>query len=111
MDPVLDRVRAGDPDPSCEDCGGVLKSATISFGQNLDPITIRRAELAAGRCQVLLAVGSSLGVYPAAGLVPMAYQNGAQVVIVNAQATPFDSIASAVVRGSISEVLPALVAR
>jgi NAD-dependent deacetylase len=111
MDPVLDRVRAGDPDPSCEDCGGVLKSATISFGQNLDPITIRRAELAAGRCEVLLAVGSSLGVYPAAGLVPMAYQNGAQVVIVNAQATPFDSIASAVVRGSISEVLPALVAR
>jgi NAD-dependent deacetylase len=109
MEPVLDRVRAGDPDPACDDCGGILKSATISFGQNLDPRTVRRAELAAGHCDVLLAVGSSLGVYPAAGLVPMAYDRGAQVVIVNAQPTPFDAIARAVVRGSISEVLPALV--
>jgi NAD-dependent deacetylase len=111
MEPTLDRVRAGDPDPSCQDCGGILKSATISFGQNLDPKTIRQAELAADNCDVLLAVGSSLGVYPAAGLVPLAHESGAQIVIVNAQPTPFDLIASAVVRGSISEVLPALVVR
>jgi NAD-dependent deacetylase len=59
---------------------------------------------------VLLAVGSTLSVYPAAGLVPLAREAGAEVVIVNAEPTPFDSIASAVVRGSISEVLPVLVA-
>jgi NAD-dependent deacetylase len=111
MEPALDRVRAGDPDPACEDCGGILKSATISFGQALDPRTIRRAELAASSCDVLLAIGSSLAVYPAAGLVPTAFENGAQIVIVNAQPTPYDSIASAVIRGSISEVLPTLVAR
>ena len=109
MGPVLDRVKAGDPDPHCEECGGILKSATISFGQNLDPDTIMRAEVAAVSGDLLLAVGTSLGVYPAAGLVPLAHSHGARVVIVNAEPTPFDRIAAAVVRGSISEVLPALV--
>jgi NAD-dependent deacetylase len=110
MEPVLDRVRAGDPDPHCLACGGILKSATISFGQGLDPLTIERAEEAAVKCDVFLAVGSSLGVYPAAGLVPLAREAGAGIVIVNGEPTPFDPIASAVVRGSISEVLPLLVA-
>jgi len=110
MEPTLDRVRAGDPDPHCLACGGILKSATISFGQALDPVTIARAEAAVVRCDVLLAVGSSLGVYPAAGLVPLARDAGAEVVIVNGEPTPFDPIASAVVRGSISEALPVLVA-
>ncbi len=110
MEAVLDRVRAGDLDPRCLACGGILKSATISFGQALDPLTVERAEAAAVQCDVLLAVGSSLGVYPAAGLVPLARESGAAVVIVNGEPTPFDPIASAVVRGSISEVLPALVA-
>ena len=109
MGPVLERVRAGDPDPHCEVCGGILKSATISFGQNLDPDTIMRAEVAAISGDLLLAVGTSLGVYPAAGLVPLAHSHGAPVVIVNAEPTPFDRIAAAVVAGSISEVLPALV--
>jgi NAD-dependent deacetylase len=110
MEPVLQRVRAGDADPSCEACGGILKSATISFGQSLDPTTVARAEAAARSCDLLLAVGTSLGVYPAAGLVPAARAAGADVVIVNAQPTPFDSVAAAVVRGSISQVLPRLVA-
>lgn len=110
MSVVLERVRAGDPDPACELCGGILKSATISFGQNLDRGTVLRAETAALNCDVLLAVGTTLGVYPAAGLVPLAHENGARVVIVNDQPTPYDSIA-AVVRGSISEVLPGLVGR
>jgi len=110
MQVTLERVRAGDPDPACELCGGILKSATISFGQSLDPATIMRAELAARSCDVMLAVGSSLAVYPAAGLVPLARETGAEVVIVNAEPTPFDHLAAAVVRGSISEVLPALVA-
>lgn len=111
MHATLDRVRAGDSDPHCEICGGILKSATISFGQSLDPDTIMRAEMAALSCDVLLAVGTSLGVHPAAGLVPLAREAGAGIVIVNAQETPYDGIAGAVVRGSISEVLPELVRR
>ena len=110
MAPALDRVRAGEEDPHCLDCGGILKSATISFGQQLDPGTVERAERATLKCDAFLAVGSSLAVYPAAGLVPMAREAGARLVIVNAEPTPFDSIARAVVRGSISEVLPALLA-
>lgn len=110
MAPALDRVRAGEEDPHCLDCGGILKSATISFGQQLDPGTVERAERATLKCDTFLAVGSTLAVYPAAGLVPMAREAGARLVIVNAEPTPFDSIAGAVVRGSISEVLPALLA-
>jgi NAD-dependent deacetylase len=109
MPETLDRVRAGDPDPHCKTCGGILKSATISFGQSLDPATIARAERAALDCDALLAVGTSLGVHPVAGLVPLAYEAGAEIVIVNAEPTPFDHIAT-VIRGSISEVLPELVA-
>ncbi len=111
MQAALDRVRAGEEDPPCRRCGGVLKSATISFGQSLDSRTILRAEMAAMSCDVLLAVGTTLAVHPAAGLVPLAAEAGAEVVIVNAQPTPYDDVAAAVVRGSISEVLPDLVAR
>ncbi len=110
MDVALERVRAGEEDPPCRHCGGILKSATISFGQSLDADTIMRAEMAAMSCDLLMAVGTSLGVYPAAGLVPLAREAGATVVIVNQQPTPFDGIAAAVVRDSISDVLPALVA-
>jgi len=94
--------------PRCG-CGGLLKSATISFGQSLDPDVLARAEDAALDCDLLLAVGSSLGVYPAAGLVPLAHRSGAAVVVVNAQPTPFDDLAAAVVRDPISRVLPVLV--
>jgi NAD-dependent deacetylase len=110
MAPVLARVRGGDPDPHCEECGGILKSATISFGQSLDPHVLARAEDAAVDCDLLLAVGSSLSVYPAAGLVPLAARSGADIVVVNAQPTPFDHVADAVVRDPISDVLPILVA-
>jgi NAD-dependent deacetylase len=109
MEPTLMRVREGDLDPHCEECGGILKSATISFGQSLDPDVLSRAEDAALDCDLLLAVGSSLSVYPAAGLVPLAFRSGASVVVVNAQPTPFDELAGAVVRGPISRVLPVLV--
>jgi NAD-dependent deacetylase len=110
MEVPLARVRAGEDDPHCLLCGGILKSATISFGQALDPDTIMRAEMAALSCDVLLAVGTSLGVHPAAGLVPLAREAGAEIVIVNGQPTPYDDIAAAVVRGSISALLPVLVA-
>ncbi|MDQ3147345.1 MAG: Sir2 family NAD-dependent protein deacetylase [Actinomycetota bacterium] len=110
MEEVLERVRAGEPDPACLGCGGILKSATISFGQPLVEADLDRAQAAAETCDLLLAVGSTLGVYPAAGVVPVALAQGAGLVIVNAEPTPFDAHADAVLRGSISDVLPALVA-
>jgi NAD-dependent deacetylase len=102
-------VRAGEADPPCRSCGGILKSATISFGQQLVPEVIDRAMQAAGEAEVLLAVGTSLQVYPIAGAVPLAKRAGARVVIVNAQPTPFDDLADAVFNDSISAVLPKLV--
>jgi NAD-dependent protein deacetylase/lipoamidase len=108
MPPVLERVRAGEDDPPCTRCGGVLKSATISFGQQLEPTVIERAVRAASRADLLMAIGSSLQVYPAAGLVPIAREAGARVVIVNAEPTPFDHIADEVIRQPIGETLPAM---
>jgi NAD-dependent deacetylase len=109
MEKALARVRAGEADPPCRSCGGILKSATISFGQALVPEVIDRAMQAAGEAEVLLAVGTSLQVYPIAGAVPLAKRAGARVVIVNAQPTPFDDLADAVFNDSISAVLPKLV--
>ena len=106
MAEALERVAAGEVDPPCPHCGGILKSATISFGQALDVEVLRRARDAALGCDVLLAVGTSLGVHPAAGLVDVAAAARADVVIVNAEPTPYDDIASIVLRGGIGEVLP-----
>ena len=109
MERALDRVRAGEEDPPCRSCGGILKSATISFGQNLVPEDLLRAEQAGESCDLLLAVGTSLAVYPIAGVVPIAHRAGARIVILNAEPTEMDDLAHAVVRGSISELLPRLV--
>ena len=108
MQETLDRVRAGEPDPACRTCGGILKSATISFGQNLVPEVIDRALRVAEEADCFIAVGTSLQVYPIAGAVPSAKSAGARVIIVNAQPTPFDSIADAVLRERIGAVLPQL---
>jgi NAD-dependent deacetylase len=105
MSVMLDRVRSGEVDPPCRLCGGIVKSATISFGQNLVPEVIESAMVAAAQCEVLVAVGSTLQVYPVANTVPLAHQSGAKVVIVNNQPTPFDHLAT-VLRANISEVLP-----
>src|SRR5207249_187017 len=78
MSPILERVRAGEDDPSCDECGGILKSATISFGQPLVPAVIERALRAASQADLLLAIGSSLQVYPVAGAVPRAKDAGAR---------------------------------
>lgn len=107
---VLDRVRAGEADPPCEVCGGILKSATISFGQSLVADDLRRADEAARSCDLLLAVGSTLSVFPIADVVPVAVASGAEVAIVNGGPTAMDDLADVVVRGSISEVLPRVVA-
>lgn len=109
MADVLARVDAGEEDPACADCGDILKAATISFGQALDPATLRRAYQVAAAGDLLLAVGTSLTVQPAAGLVEVAARAGARVVIVNASPTPYDAIADAVLREPIGTALPALV--
>lgn len=108
MQAVLRRVRDGEVDPHCLACGGVLKSDTISFGQALVPEVIERALAVAGQADLLLAIGSSLQVFPAAQVVPVARQAGARVVIVNNQPTAMDSLADALLRGPISEVLPVI---
>ena len=108
MQETLDRVRTGEDDPDCRECGGILKSATISFGQPLVPDVMRRAMLAAESADLLLAVGTKLQVYPIAGMVPIAQRSGVRVVIVNAEPTPFDHEADAVLRQPIGEVLPAV---
>ena len=109
MSGTLERVRAGEDDPPCLVCGGILKSATISFGQSLVPEDMARAERAAADCDLLVAVGSSLAVFPAAGLVPTAHRRGAGIVIVNAEPTGFDDLADVVVRLPIGEAVPAIV--
>lgn len=111
MADTLARVDAGEADPACRRCGGILKSATISFGQALDQVSLRRAANAAAIADVFLAVGTSLGVHPAAGLVDIAAGAGSRVVIINASPTPYDAIADAVLRDPIGEVVPALMAQ
>jgi NAD-dependent deacetylase len=109
MERALERVRAGEADPPCRSCGGILKAATISFGQGLVEADLIRAERAARRSDLLLAVGSTLSVYPIAGVVPVAKNVGARIVIVNGGPTAMDDGADAVLRGSISEILPRVV--
>ncbi len=108
---VLDRVRNGDEDPHCEQCGGLLKSATISFGQALIAEDLERAQLAAASCDLFLAIGTSLTVYPVAALPEIALQSGARLVILNAQETPYDPAAAAILRDGIGTVLPGIVER
>ena len=110
MQPFLDRVAAGEPDPACPDCGGIVKSTTISFGQNLVEADLERAFHAASTCDVLLCVGSTLAVGPVNRMVPMAKAIGAHIIILNGQPTDMDHLASVIVRGSISDVLPKIVA-
>jgi NAD-dependent deacetylase len=106
MERALQRVRAGELDPPCRSCGGILKSATISFGQSLVYEDLLRSERAALCCDLLLAIGSTLSVYPIAGIVPVAKQAGARLVIMNAEPTEMDGFADFVLRGQIGELLP-----
>jgi len=108
MERALARVRAGEVDPPCRSCGGILKSATISFGQGLVQADLQRAGAAARRCDLMLAVGTKLSVYPIAGIVPVAKEAGARVVSLHAEPTEMDSLADIILRGSISALLPRL---
>ncbi len=109
MERALERVRGGEEDPPCQTCGGILKSATISFGQNLVRADLDRAQHAAAGCDVFLALGTSLTVFPVAYLPQLAVSNGAALAIVNAEPTPYDDLARWVIRDPLSQVLPSVV--
>lgn len=109
MEEALDRVRAGEADPRCLDCGGLLKSATISFGQNLVPEVIDRAFNEAETCDLMLCVGSTLTVYPVAALPKIASNAGAKVVTINGEPTAYDRDADAVLQGDIATMLALLI--
>ena len=109
MQKALERVRAGEEDPACAECDGILKSATILFGEGLTPGVMERAMEVAMEADLLIAVGTSLQVYPVAGVVPAAKAAGARLLIVNAEPTPFDDEADAVLHKPIGETLPLLV--
>jgi NAD-dependent deacetylase len=98
-------------DPRCVACGGIQKSDTISFGQRLDPDVVERAARAARECDAFVAIGTSLTVHPVAGLCDVAMMARSALIIVNAEPTPYDDYASAVLRDPIGDVVPALVRR
>ncbi len=109
--PMLDalaRVQSGEADPACRSCGGILKSDTIYFGQALDQGLLARAMKVAREADVMIAVGTTLQVYPIAEAVPIAQRAGARIIIVNGEATALDDLADALLRGSISELLPGI---
>jgi NAD-dependent deacetylase len=111
MSDALARVRAGEVDPPCADCGGILKSATVMFGQQLDLNVLASAAAAAGAADLFLAIGSTLTVEPAASLCAVAADAGARLVIVNRDPTPYDRLATAVISQPIGEVVPEIVDR
>jgi NAD-dependent deacetylase len=106
MAQALDRVRAGEPDPGCERCGGILKSATVMFGQPLDREVLAAAIRAASDCDLMIAVGSTLTVEPAASLCAVAVDAGARLVVINRDPTPYDPIATEVIREPIGIAVP-----
>lgn len=111
MEEALARVAAGEGDPPCRTCGGILKSATVMFGQGLDPVVLGEAVAVTKACEIFVAVGTSLQVHPAAALAGLAAEHGARLIIVNAEPTPYDPLAAEVIREPIGTALPALLDR
>ncbi|AWK12053.1 NAD-dependent deacetylase [Streptomyces spongiicola] len=111
MADALERVRAGEADPPCGSCGGILKSATVMFGQSLDPVVLGEAMGIAKASEVFVAVGSSLQVQPAASLAGIAAEHGARLIVMNAEPTPYDALADEIVREPIGSALPELLRR
>lgn len=107
---IQERLLAGCEVPACDACGGILKAATVSFGQPLPPEAWGAAWRLATACDLLLVLGSSLVVHPAAALPEAAASVGAAVIIVNREATPLDHLAAQVLRGAVEEILPVLAA-
>ena len=111
MSRALERVRAGEEDPACQECGGILKSATVMFGQQLDRVMLAKAAQAARHCDLMLAIGSMLTVEPAASLCAFATEYGARLVIVNRDPTPYDDLATEVIRVPIGTAVPRIAAQ
>ncbi|MYQ39324.1 NAD-dependent deacetylase [Streptomyces sp. LamerLS-316] len=111
MADALARVDAGEPDPPCTVCGGILKSATVMFGERLDPQVLADAMAITKACQVFVAVGTTLQVQPAASLAGIAVEHGASLIVVNAEPTPYDELAEETIREPIGTALPALLER
>ncbi|MER5731995.1 Sir2 family NAD-dependent protein deacetylase [Streptomyces sp. NPDC002138] len=111
MAETLGRVAAGEPDPACLTCGGILKAGTVMFGERLDPEVLAQAMTVAKGCQVFIAVGSTLQVQPAASLAGIAAEHGARLIIVNAEETPYDPLADELIREPIGSALPELLDR
>jgi len=109
MAQALDRVRAGEADPACARCGGILKSATVLFGQPLDRAVLSAAVRAAAGCDLMLAIGSTLTVEPAASLCRVAADAGARLVVVNRDPTPYDYLATELVRDPIGVAVPRII--
>jgi NAD-dependent deacetylase len=108
MEEAFARIEAGEDDPACRECGGILKPATVMFGERLDPVVLGEAAAISKACEVFVAVGTSLQVQPAAGLAGVAADHGARLVIVNAEPTPYDDRADEIVREPIGTALPEL---
>jgi NAD-dependent deacetylase len=109
MKAALERVEAGEPDPACRLCGGILKAGTIMFGEALDESTLEMAARISMVCTHFWAIGSSLTVHPVAGLCELAWTSGAEVTVVNNAATPYDHLAHKVIREPIGQAVPELV--
>ena len=105
---LLDRVRAGEPDPPCVSCGGLVKPAVVFFGEQLPTAPYEASIRAAEQCDVLLAVGTTLAVRPINSMVLVAARRGATIVIVNGSPTELDDLAAVLVGGDIQERLPAI---
>ncbi len=110
MADALGRVRAGEDDPACLRCAGILKSATVMFGEALDRSVLARAIRVAQECDLMLAIGSTLTVEPAASLCAVAVEHGASLVVVNRDPTPYDELAAAVITEPIGTAVPRIVA-
>ena len=108
LDETLDRIKNGEPAPKCT-CGGYLKPDTISFGQSLREQDLTRAMTASQNCDVFLAIGSTLIVYPASMMPDVARKQGAFLSIINLSETPYDSVCQLLIKGKAGEVLPEVV--
>ncbi len=105
LDPLLEEFRRTREPPVCDQCQGIIKSATISFGQAMPIDEMQRADEETARCDLFITLGTSLVVYPAAGYPMLAKRGGARLVIVNREPTEQDALADLVVHGEIGEIL------
>lgn len=108
---IIQRVEEGDDDPHCEACGGIIKAAVISFGEQMPFDAMDRAYEAAARCDGVVSAGSTLGVYPAADVPMQAAARGVPYIVINRGETMHDAIADVLIDGDVTEILPELVGR